>query len=110
MWFDVFGVRGLGRLPACAAGILLFLLSPLHLSGCWRQQSWYSDQVVGDHLECEESLGFGEASELELGSTTVGLDPAEALLDALAAALSDLIPLVRVVRPSTAVLRIVPVE
>ena len=76
------------------AGVLPFAASPLHLSGRWCQEFWYPDEVVGDHLEGEETFGLGEAPEFELCGAAYGFGPAEALLDALAAALADLIALV----------------
>jgi hypothetical protein len=71
-----------------------FYLSAFDQSGGLGQQFWYPDEVAGDHLECEEAFGLGEAPELELCGTADGLGPAEAFFDAFAATLADLVALV----------------
>src|SRR5690348_3191705 len=57
--------------------------------GGWRQQFRDADEVVGENRKGEHRFGLGAASNLYLGKPSLRLDPAEHLLDPLAADLAD---------------------
>ncbi len=84
---------------------------------CWPRPSSHrafqelgqADQIVGRERQREGSVHPVAASQLHLGQTGGTLDPAEHLFDAFAAALTDVVAGMGVVRPSTAVLRRLPV-
>lgn len=49
------------------------------------------DEIVGGGREGEDGLDLGSGADLDLGEPGLDLDPAEGLLDPLAAALADLV-------------------
>ena len=61
------------------------------LSGGFGDELWQSDEIIGRDGESEDRGDFGSAADFDLGETGLRLDPAEHLLNALAAALTDAI-------------------
>src|ERR1700685_294045 len=71
--------------PECS----LYFAGTIQVScgGCC-QQLGDADQIVGCHGECEQRFDLGASSQFGLGEASLGLDPAEHLLDPLAADLA----------------------